>query len=228
MENNNYVVDRSSIYFGILVENKDEIHNLGDVGNSYYPSIYKVYRPILFRLDENNCANDLLNNTPNYPVLGHLPIHVFQKNKVMVIDSFCLGDLLEYRGYSELLDLSDVISIRNKIFTYRFLFENSSLFGYERISPCDITVYDYPYNYNNKLNAEVVELTLEQKIKGRKYIVINGYYFVRTKKEGVFPSELFEVISQYVNNRLLIRFGGNFNPLPAEKKAGYARRLRRI
>ena len=27
MKNNNYVVDRSSIYFGILVENKDEIHN---------------------------------------------------------------------------------------------------------------------------------------------------------------------------------------------------------
>ena len=145
----------------------------------------------------------------------------------MVIDSFCLGDLLKYLGYSELLDLSDVISIRNKIFTYGFLFENSGLFGYERISLCDITVYDYPYNYNNKLNAEVVELTSEQKIKGRKYIVINGYYFVKTKN-GAFPSELFEVISQYVNNRLLIRFGGNFNPLPAEKKAGYARRLRRI
>ena len=82
MENNNYVVDRSSIYFGVLVENKDEIHNLGDVGSSYCPSIYKVYRPNLFRLDDNNCANDLLNNTPNYPVLGHLPYMYFKKIKL--------------------------------------------------------------------------------------------------------------------------------------------------
>lgn len=223
MENNNYVVDRSSIYFGVLVENKDEIHNLGDVDSSYYPSIYKVYRPILFRLDENNCANDLLNNTPNYPVLGHLPIHVFQKNKVMVIDSFCLGDLLKYLGYSELLDLSDVISIRNKIFTYGFLFENSGLFGYERINSCDITVYDYSYNHKEELDRIKPDL----RCYARKYIVINGYYFVRTKKE-VFPSELFEVISQYVNNRVLIRFGGDFNPLPAERNAGNARRLIRI
>ena len=185
MENNNYVVDRSSINFGGLVENKDEIHNLGDVGNSYYPSIYKVYRPILFRLDENNCANDLLNNTPNYPVLGHLPIHVFQKNKVMVIDSFCLGDLLKYFGYSELLDLSDVISIRNEIFTYKFLYENSSLFGYERIVPDTLTPYDYPYNYNNKLNAEVVELTSEQKIKGKCSIEVFFLWLSAMRLRGI-------------------------------------------
>ena len=40
----------------------------------------------------------------------------FPNSKIVVIDTFCLNDLLKYLGYLELLDLTDIIHIQKEIF----------------------------------------------------------------------------------------------------------------
>ena len=71
-----------------------------------------------------------------------------------------------------MLYLTGVISIRNKIFTYKILF----VICYENFVIDSITTYDYLYNY-------IEELTKEQKTNGRMFIKINSYYDTKTKRE---------------------------------------------
>lgn len=220
MKYSNYIIDRASIYIGIVVENKGEVCSLEDKSNKHYLSSYCAYRPIIFTFDEERQANDLLYNSTNYPVLNYSFEYSYRNpnNKIVVIDTFCLNDLLKYLGYLELLDLNDIIHIQKEIFTYKFLYENSSLFGYERISPDDKTKYDY-------LSNHLEELTPEQKIKGRKIVKVNSYYYAKTK-EGIFSDELFELLCKCANSNISLLLGdGNFKP---NKNEGMVRRLRRV
>ena len=116
MDNN--VIDRDSIYVGKLVKlslierNEDE-----DTKEKYISTNYESYRSILFTIDKDGLCNDLIYDSPKYAILNHTNDDIYwsmllKENKhwniepkIVVIDSICIGPLLQKFNYNKELTL---------------------------------------------------------------------------------------------------------------------------
>ncbi len=99
-------------------------------------------RSILFTLDENNHANDLLYNSPHYPIFDISP------NEEILNASICIGhsayelyELLKYLGYPNEIGYDEVLEIRNTLFSCDYVMHNSEKFGIIKTDP-KRTCYD--------------------------------------------------------------------------------------
>ncbi len=145
MENRNYRVNRDDVCIGRVakingVYREDEGTGLwikaGELAPMGYPS-QKNYRSMLFVPDENKYSNDLLYQSPSYPVLNMTDDDVFTniKEDTIVIEYYrSLALLLEYLGYDKTLTYEDIIRIKRIIFSGHFAKDNCELFGWHRIS----------------------------------------------------------------------------------------------
>lgn len=145
MENRNYEVNRDDVYIGRVakingVYREDDGTGLwikaGELAPMGYPR-HRNYRSMLFVPDGNNYANDLLYQSPNYPVLNMTDDDVFTnlKEDTIVIEYYrSLASLLEYLEYDKTLTYEDIIRIKNTIFSGHFAKDNCELFGWHRLS----------------------------------------------------------------------------------------------
>lgn len=125
------VISRDNIYMGKVIAST---HNNNvpirkgyeDYEREYYD---KVYRKILFSLNENNLVNDLLYSSPNYAVNG-IESNICVNNKIKVASKIKLEKLLTYYGFSDELTREDIEKVYLMFFKNNyFLYDNHEDFG---------------------------------------------------------------------------------------------------
>lgn len=134
------IIDRDQIYVGEVISTNNmyaEVPN-GENKKTIKVSSWYSYRSMLFVLNEKKFANDLLYQSPHYPVLNISDDDIFldHRGDIIVIKDACsLSALLKYFNYDQTLDFDDIVKIRNVFFTGKFAKDNCQLFGYKEIRP---------------------------------------------------------------------------------------------
>lgn len=138
MKDGQYVVNRDDIYVGEVVESTSFYPDEDDATKLTTGSYYHV-RSMLFVLDEDGSANDLLYTTEQYPVLNEtesnivkwLAKHTGEKKPLFVVDqAYNIGELLKYYGFAEKMSITDVIRVRNFLFAKKFMENHCEDFGF--------------------------------------------------------------------------------------------------
>lgn len=198
MKNKKYKVCRENIYVGEVVKTRCVYHrgivgvlNTGkgqlDIGS------WRSYRSILFTTTEEKLANDLLYNSPNYPILNITDDEIcmdFDRSITLVKDAYNLAELLKYFGYNEELTYKDIIKIRKTFFSGKFAYDNCELFGRKEMKPEDWTYYSHG-----------IEITDPKKIKKciayERILQLLGHRSFGSTGKNILPREYFDVL----NNR---------------------------
>lgn len=122
-----------------------------NVEQLYYPSFESFRRTMLFVLDENNCANDLLYDSPHYPIFN------ISSNKDCLNSSICileytyqLSKVLQYFEYPEQLGYEDIVKIRKSLFNCNFVLDNCELFGRYETDPHETSYEIHDSNGNHR------------------------------------------------------------------------------
>ncbi len=120
MSNRTYMLDKMQKH---LEYNGDGYCEIGD---------YAFRRNMLFTLDGNRHADDLLYDSPHYPVLNISPDEDCLKSTIFIAnETYELYELLKYFGYPEELGYDDILKIRNTFFNCDYVLDNSSMYGRE-------------------------------------------------------------------------------------------------
>ncbi len=218
MKNVKYTVNINNIYVGTVI--KADMENLFRINNGLkLPKNLsgelgieseKKLRNILFIPDENNYSNDLLYDTPNYPILNVTDDEKIMQllGKQILISDICnLAKLLKHFDYCESLNYEDLVRIRNIFFTGEFAINHCYLFGYNEIKDKD---------KSNKTNTLEVTDNSDKK----RFFKENG--------KGILPIKYWEALDKRRNNNFFdILFGlayeiDSFKPHIEE---GYVKKL---
>lgn len=111
-----YPVKRNKVYAGIVLYSK----NFEE---------WNSIRSMLYTIDENGMAHDLLYNSPLYPVSECIPYKVPQNTRFIVIESTNLDELLLFFDYPEYLEYKDLKLIEGTMFTKDFAKKYCEYFG---------------------------------------------------------------------------------------------------
>lgn len=111
---------------------KRKTHLLYGKGCYTYEDFQRV---MLFVLDENKCANDLLYDSPHYPVFNISDDELCMQETISLKNEvYEIGKLLKYFGYPEKLGIEDIIKIKDFFFG-DFSLDNCNLFGIYETGP---------------------------------------------------------------------------------------------
>ena len=133
----NKIIKRDSICIGHVAK----LDTIRIVDNRFIPEIYKVYRSILFTIDDDGLCNDLLYDSPKYAVLNYTDNDVYWSNmlkenkqcgydlKVVVINTQNIGLFLKKMGFNDELTDYDINYIKNVIFNKKILEGKCYQFG---------------------------------------------------------------------------------------------------
>ena len=187
MNSISYKVCRDNVYVGkvIKINTNENIQNRHQV---LFHSI-ECYRSMLFTLTKKKLANDLLYQSPYYPVLGMTDNEEFAipcKDIIVVKNAYNLEELLRYFGYNEELNYKDILDVRKKFFSDRFAKDNCELFGQKEIFESSIP---------NKPISEINSKEDKREAKLREKTIDAGYRFFMPIKESVLSRELWYVLN---------------------------------
>ena len=136
--------------YGCFVELEEEGFRLGYLNRPHYwkqknQLYYQVYashvgvpfnRSMLFVLDEEGHANDLLYDSPHYPVLNLSKNEDCLNQKICIcLQTYKLYELLKYWGFSDEIGYEDVLRIRNTFFSCDYVLDNCELYGVIETDP---------------------------------------------------------------------------------------------
>lgn len=112
-------------------------------------SIDGFKRSMIFVLDEQNCANDLLYDSPNYPIFNISDKRLCMDARIAICNYvYQMGDFLNAFGYSEKLIYDDIYEIKNRFFD-DFLINNCELLGRYETDPNSTGYETYDINGNH-------------------------------------------------------------------------------
>ena len=102
-------------------------------GCGLFQSEETFLRTMLFTLDENNHANDLLYSSPHYPIFNISSNEDCLNASIGLTNNvFNLYNFLCFMKYTEsVLGYDDILNIRKKYFNCDFIIDNCDLFGIE-------------------------------------------------------------------------------------------------
>jgi len=127
-----------------------------------YNSTSSFVRSMLFVLDNNNCSNDLLYDSPHYPIFNISDDQLCLESNISFKQHvYQIGKILKYFGYPEKLKFEDILEIEEKFFG-DFVLDNCELFG----------------RYETESNTSGVE-TYD--------LLGNHRTFNKEKKDSIFP-----------------------------------------
>ena len=124
MVNKKYKVLRSRVYYGEVIIPK-EFGQKSNGERSVYE--YQPLRHMIYELQEDGTAVDLLNKCPNYKVFDKR--EDLELGEIIVYGSLRLEDILDYLGYLEELGYYDIRSIRDELFSGHLASDNPEIFG---------------------------------------------------------------------------------------------------
>lgn len=172
MKDLKYKVCRENIYVGEVIKLSSGIdRHEGDSNFFYtkpgqlYPTGFYSFRSMLFTPNESKYSEDLLYNSPNYPVLNVTDDKTCLKlniNDIVVAHAYNLESLLKYFGYEEELTIEDIIKIRKTFFTGRFGMDNSRLFGMREFIPYNFHPEIEDLEEREELYKKTVNLSSER------------------------------------------------------------------
>ncbi len=187
-----YTVPRESVYVGQVARIGDTYDALKATGYVTKGVSFRLLLPtsillrsMLFTIDKNGLAHDLLYESPRYPVMDWAnPDSVNAKNhnnNGIIIQNLChLDPLLKYYQYSQLLKYPNIEEIRRKFFNGHFALKHYDLFGYKRIK--------------NPIRAKIDALkTFDDDSVIRKCFVIDE------EASYILPPEYLELLDDYGN-----------------------------
>ncbi|MGI6309564.1 MAG: hypothetical protein ACOXZW_02490 [Bacilli bacterium] len=187
------------------------------------------YRSMLFVPNDQKLANDLLYESPNYPILNVTDDETclnISSDSIVIKDACNLAQLLEYFDYNKELTFKDLVAIRKKFFTGRFGKDNCELFGWKEHQPEDATYYENGQEITDprKLKRRIEEARALQRAGHRSFSGVS---------EHVLPREYWDVLDSMGNNALsdvLICFveGKKMNAFTPHKQEGPIKKLSRF
>ena len=138
MKNGRYVINRDDVYVGEVVDTVS-ISKEKDC-ETLCTGPYITFRSMLFILTEEKLADDLLYDSKNYPILNVTPKDILTSNSVktkhgvlVIPKAYNLGEVLKFYGYSEKLNIFDIINISRTILSKGFAYEHCEDFGWEKL-----------------------------------------------------------------------------------------------
>ena len=145
MTNKNYIVNRDNVYVGEVVEITNNVCRRGSYVDYFNVKKGKLaiyswmsYRSMLFTVDDNKMANDLLYKTPVYPILN------------ITDDDICLNLKIGSVVLNEAYNLSSILQYFNF---------NGRLFGMEEFIPDDFKADIIDSDERYKLYKESLKLS---------------------------------------------------------------------
>lgn len=149
-------------------------------------------RTMLFILDESLHANDLLYDSPHYPILNISPNEDCLNSSICILhNTYQIGEVLKYFGYPEELNYDDIVKIRRTLFNCDFVLDNCQLFGRFETDPHE-TSYE---TFDSKGNHRTFNLIKKNSFLSYKYFdcfVCNRDHFVFTDhKDMVIVEDAF-------------------------------------
>ena len=119
-------------------------------------------RSMLFTLDENNHANDLLYDSPHYPIFDISPDEDCLKSPICIgHNTYELRELLKYDGFSEELGYEDILRIRNTYFTCDYALNNCEFFGVRETGPHETGLFCYDSKANYRTFNDYMDVYIE-------------------------------------------------------------------
>lgn len=156
-------------------------------------------RTMLFVLDENSHANDLLYDSPHYPIFNISPNNDCLNSQISLLHyTYQLGKVLQYFGYPEQLNYEDILNIRKHLFSSDFVLDNCELFGRYETEPNESSyeVYDSKGNHrafnrekeDSILSSEYFDCIIFNRDRFTIETIINGKA-VGTVEDAFLPNE---------------------------------------
>ena len=117
-------------------------------------------RSMLFTLDENNHADDLLYDSPHYPIFDISPDEDCLKSPICIgHNTYELRELLKYDGFSEELGYEDILRIRSTYFTCDYVLNNCEFFGIRETGPHETSTTILDSEGNHRTFNDYIEGT---------------------------------------------------------------------
>lgn len=229
MENRKYVISRDDVYVGsvVLAHNiyrRDADVFLGTKAGKLDTSCWMPYRSMLFVPNEDQLSNDLLYNSPSYPILNVTADDIclnLGKDSVVVKGVCSLGPLLEYFGYNKELTYADIMRARETFFTGRFAKDNCELFGWKEAKPEDWTYYEEGIQVTDPRRLKRI-IAREERARKRGHRSFMGV------SESILPKEYWDVLDDLGDNSLWDILGGwetKFDAFVPHKNEGPVKKL---
>lgn len=227
MENRCYKVCRDDIFVGSVVRT-DGIYFYGESKNNSKLSTgsWIDYRSMLFVLDEKRLSNDLLYQSPSYPILNVTDNETCLNlsRDIVVIKNACnLAPLLEYFGYKKELTFDDIMRIRKTFFTGKFAQDNCELFGMKEVMAKDLTYYEG--------GKEVTNLKRILRMMQYRFDQLAGHRMFGSISESQLPAEYWTILDSLGDNTLMDVLHGwdeKMNAFVPRKEEGPIKKLTRF
>jgi len=234
MENKNYKVKRDNIYVGAVVKS-NKIFRVTSNNNLFNEKIgqlvslgaYWNYRSMLFIPNEKKLANDLLFNSPCYPIINFTDDEFclsLEEDSIIIKKACNLSQLLKYFGYGEELTYEDILKIRKTFFTGKFAKENCRLFGWEEKRPEELVYYnDGVVVTDPRELKKLIEKEKEARRNGKRQ------FFEMT--DSILPKEYWDILDSLGDASLmesLCSYGVKRNAFAPHKEEGPIKKLTRL
>lgn len=200
---NSYIVHRDGICVGKVITDFEFIGDSKDIsGTMVKIGPHYKYRSMLFVKDINNCAIDLLYNSPRYPIFTPENIEECKNAKVIIDQAYNIKELLTAYDYSDEISYWGVEGIRKRFFNGKFPLEYADIFGMIPVDPATQTYYDSLGNpiYDKK----ILEQTIKEIRRSQYWSRSQAYIHDDDIPCGIkhLSQELFEVLREYGNHSL--------------------------
>lgn len=181
---------------------------------------------MLFIPNEEKLSNDLLYQSPSYPILNVTDDETclsLGKKSIVIKDACNLAALLEYFGYNKDLTFEDIMRIRKIFFTGRFAKDHCELFGWKESKPEDYTYYKNGVEVTDpkELKRRIAQERRSQQAGHRSFIGVS---------ESVLPREYWDVLDKMGDNDLMhaIEWHEKMNAFAPHKLEGLVKKLTRF
>lgn len=135
MKKTTYQVNRDQIYVGQVINNidlscydKNPCLNLKNGELVLFPYVMATYRSMLFVPTKDGLAQDLLYDSPNYPIVDISRNISCQYSQFLIHDTYNLSHILKFYNYPEVLDERDIVKIRKRFFDGKFTRTKAGMF----------------------------------------------------------------------------------------------------
>ena len=214
MKTKEYTVDRDQICVGEVIKPGMVLYSNKETDEVEARNI-SVYRSMMFVIDNKMWSNDLLYESPSYPILNISKVSDCSLAPIVINGAYNLSQLLRYYNFSQTLTFKDILYLRRHFFSGHFCGDNCGLFGYKEYIPMPNNRVKSVYNYNDPL---------------KDYPTIKNRYFRRVG-ESVLPEELWKTMDLLGNNSLMDEFivsEGRMNSFVPHKDEGPILKLSKL
>ena len=144
---NLYTIKRDDIWVGKVIKDFELDKKITDLlGNEIKLGDFTKLRNMLFVRNMDNCAEDLLYASPQYPIYSEENVEMCRNQSIIIEQAHNISKVLRYFGYPEEMTYLEVEAMRRRLFDGKFPILNAHSFGLMELDPSQQTYYDLKGN----------------------------------------------------------------------------------